>query len=38
MRRQLHLFIRQTEKIRKKEKDIGSEHWKQWNFMVLEDE
>ena len=35
MRRQLHLLIEQMEKIRKKEKDVGCEHWKQWNFMSL---
>ena len=35
MRRQLHLLIKQMEKIRKKGKDIGCEYWKQWNLMGL---
>ena len=35
MRLQLHLLIKQMEKIRKKKKDIGYEHWKQWNLMGL---
>ena len=35
MRRQLHLLIKQMEKIRKIGKDFGYEHGKQWNLTGL---
>ena len=32
---QLHLLIKQMEKVRKRQNNSGCEHWKQWNIMIL---